>query len=82
MAGEKWSAIMRRDKKGGVEPDAIRKHVSEMKLSDPKRDDPTNYDVEQTVVGPDTVNGVKTTKSKIIMKERKPNGAKMGGFCG
>jgi hypothetical protein len=39
-----------------------------------------NYDVEQTTVGPDTVNGVKTTKSKIIMKEKKPNGSKMGGF--
>jgi hypothetical protein len=80
--GEKMVMIMRRDKKMAWNLMPSERMYMEMKLSDPKvgRDDPMNYDVEQTVVGPDTVNGVKTTKSKIIMKEKKPNGSKMGGF--
>ena len=40
--------------------------------------DPSGYKIEQTVVGPETVNGVSTTKSKIIMTG--PKGKKMGGF--
>jgi len=80
--GEKMVMIMRRDKKMAWNLMPSERMYMEMKLTDPKvgRDDPMNYDVEQTVVGPDTVNGVKTTKSKIIMKEKKPNGGKMGGF--
>ncbi|MEW6330601.1 MAG: DUF4412 domain-containing protein [Pseudomonadota bacterium] len=80
--GEKMVMIMRRDKKMAWNLMPSERMYMEMKMSDPKvgRDDPMNYDVEQTTVGPDTVNGVKTTKSKIIMKEKKPNGAKMGGF--
>jgi hypothetical protein len=80
--GEKMVMIMRRDKKVAWNLMPSERMYMEMKLTDPKvgRDDPMNYDVEQTTVGPDTVNGVKTTKSKIIMKEKKPNGAKMGGF--
>lgn len=80
--GEKMIMIMRRDKKIAWNLMPSERMYMEMKLSDPKvsKNDPMNYDVEQTVVGPDTVNGVKTTKSKVIMKEKKPNGAKMGGF--
>lgn len=80
--GEKMIMIMRRDKKVAWNLMPSESMYMEMKLSDPKvsKDDPMNYDVEQTTVGPDTINGVKTTKSKIIMKEKKPNGAKMGGF--
>jgi hypothetical protein len=80
--GEKMVMIMRRDKKMAWSLMPSERMYFEMKMSDPKvgKDDPMNYDVEQTVIGPDTVNGVKTTKSKIIMKEKKPNGSKMGGF--
>ncbi len=46
----------------------------------PRKDDLDQYDIEQTLVGDETLNGVRTQKSKIIMKERKPNGAKLGGF--
>jgi hypothetical protein len=40
--------------------------------------DPSQYKIEQTVIGPETLNGVQTTKSKIIMTG--PKGEKMGGF--
>lgn len=40
--------------------------------------DLSGYQIEQTRVGPETVNGVKTTKNKIIMTG--PKGQKMGGF--
>lgn len=43
-----------------------------------RKDDLGNYKVEQTTVGPDTVNGIKATKTKVIMTGRK--GEKMGGF--
>lgn len=36
------------------------------------------YDIKTTKVGSETVNGVKTTKSKVIMTG--PKGAKLGGF--
>ncbi len=38
------------------------------------------YEVEQTVIGEETVNGVRATKSKVILKERPPKTGKMGGF--
>jgi len=80
--GEKMIMIMRRDKKMAWNLMPSERMYMEMKISDPKvsKNDPMNYDVEQTTVGPETINGVKTTKSKIIMKEKKPNGSKMGGF--
>lgn len=82
MGGDKMVMILRRDKKTAWNLMPSEKMYMEMKLSDPKvsKDDPMNYDIEQTVIGPETVNGVKTIKSKVIMKEKKPNGAKMGGF--
>ncbi len=80
--GEKMIMIMRRDKKIAWNLMPSERMYMEMKISDPKvsKDDPMNYDVEQTTVGPETINGVKTTKSKIVMTEKKPNGSKMGGF--
>jgi hypothetical protein len=80
--GEKVVMILRRDKKKAWNLMPSEAMYMEMKLTDPKvgKDDMSNYDIEQTVIGPETVNGVKTTKSKIIMKEKKPNGSKMGGF--
>lgn len=80
--GEKMIMILRRDKKTAWNLMPSENMYMELKLGDPKvgKDDPMNYDVEQTTIGPETINGVKTTKSKIIMKEKKPNGSKMGGF--
>ena len=44
----------------------------------PSKDDLSAYKIEQTVVGKETMNGVETTKSKIIMTGK--DGSKMGGF--
>ena len=43
-----------------------------------RQDDLSSYKVETTVIGPETMNGVKTTKSKVIMTG--PGDVKMGGF--
>ena len=43
-----------------------------------RRDDLSGYQINQTRVGQETVNGVMTNKSKIIMTNSK--GEKMGGF--
>src|SRR3989344_558259 len=40
--------------------------------------DPHDMDVQQTVVGDETVNGVKTTKYKVIATKK--DGSKFGGF--
>lgn len=80
--GDKMIMITRRDKKIAWNLMPSDRMYMEMKISDPKvsKTDTSNYDYEQTTVGPDTINGVKTIKSKIIMKEKKPNGSKMAGF--
>lgn len=41
-------------------------------------DDLSGYKVEQTAIGPETVNGIGTTKNKMIMTG--PDGTKLGGF--
>ena len=43
-----------------------------------RKDDLGAYQIETTAIGPETVNGVETTKNKIIMVG--PNGDKLGGF--
>ena len=42
------------------------------------KDDLSEYQIEQSVVGTEKMNGVETTKSKIIMTGK--DGSKMGGF--
>jgi Domain of unknown function (DUF4412) len=42
--------------------------------------DLSGYDIEQTVVGEESVNGVKATKMKVVMKAKPPRTGKMGGF--
>jgi hypothetical protein len=42
------------------------------------RSEPTDYETELTTVGPEAVNGLSTTKSKVIMTGK--DGSKMGGF--
>ncbi len=77
--GEKMLAITRHDKKVVWTLMPSEKMYMETNLTKAKtKDDPSSYKIEQTVVGPDTVNGVSTTKSKIIMTGAK--GEKMGGF--
>ena len=50
------------------------KHTAAMQ----SKDDLSEYQIEQSVVGTEKMNGVETTKSKIIMTGK--DGSKMGGF--
>ena len=43
-----------------------------------RSDDLSGWKIEQTVIGPETIDGIKTTKSKIIMTG--PKGEKLAGF--
>jgi hypothetical protein len=79
--GDKMIMITRRDKKVAWTLMPADKMYMEMSLdqaSAQAKDDTSKYKIEQTVVGPETLNGVNTTKSKIIMTG--PKGEKMGGF--
>jgi len=85
QGGENMIMIMRQDKKVVWNLMPTQHMYMEMSMEggagDKKQGPEVNdYDFEQTVVGEETVNGVKTTKYKIIMKPKKPNGTKMGGF--
>lgn len=79
--GEKIIMITRQDKKVAWTLMPSEKMYMELSLDEAKskdEGDTSQYKIEQTIVGPETVNGVATTKSKIIMTG--PNGEKMGGF--
>src|SRR4030067_3785082 len=79
--GDKMITIMRHDKKVAWTLMPAEKMYMEMSIVQANtntHDDSSQYQIEQTVVGPETVNGVNTTKSKIIMTG--PKGEKMGGF--
>ncbi len=80
--GEKIVLIARPDKKVMWNLIPSEKMYMEMAQGKDKarKDDLSQYDIEQTPAGEETLNGVRTSKSKVIMKERKPNGAKLGGF--
>ena len=77
---EKMVNITRNDKKVTWMLMAEDKMYMETKHSAaaPSKDDLSAYKIEQTVVGKETMNGVETTKSKIIMTGK--DGSKMGGF--
>lgn len=79
IEGVRQITIMRFDKKliWTLMPEQRMYMETKMKDSDNK-DDPSGYEVEQSVVGNEEVNGVMTTKSKIIMTGK--DGDKMGGF--
>jgi len=66
--------IMRRDKK--VMWQLMGDMYMEMPMS--QSQDPHDMDVQMTKVGEETVNGVKTTKSKVIVTKK--DGSKFGGF--
>ena len=77
--GDKMISIMRQDKKLTWTLMPSEKMYMETKNAESKaKDDLSDYKIEQTVVGQETVNGVSTTKSKIVMTGTK--GEKMGGF--
>jgi len=77
--GDKMLTITRHDKKVAWTLMPAEKMYMESSIAKTKsKDDLSGYKIEQTVVGPETVNGVNTTKSKIIMTGSK--GEKMGGF--
>lgn len=77
---EKMITIIRRDKKVIWTLMPEDKIYMEMKQGGaaPAKDDLSAYQIEQTVIGPETVNGVNTTKGKIIMTGK--DGSKFGGF--
>jgi hypothetical protein len=79
--GDKMIMIMRLDKKMAWTLMPSEKMYIEMNLDQANsqaKDDTSKYKIEQTVIGPEMLNGVNTTKSKIIMTG--PKGEKMGGF--
>lgn len=79
MDGEKSLMIMRHDKKVTWMLRPEEKMYMEMSLGKGgRKDDLSGYKIDQTTVGPETVNGIKTTKSKVIMT--RDNGDKFGGF--
>ena len=80
MGAEKMVNITRNDKKVTWMLMAEDKMYMETKhgAAAPSKDDLSAFKIEQTVVGKETINGVETTKSKIIMTGK--DGSKMGGF--
>lgn len=80
QGGQKMITILRQDKKVVWMLMPEQKMYMEMSTEN-KSHRPENisdYKIEQTVVGPETVNGVSATKSKVVMTDSK--GHKMGGF--
>ena len=79
--GDKMITIMRADKKVAwilMPSEKMYMETNIAQAAGKDSTDPSQYKIEQTVVGPETLNGVQTTKSKIIMTG--PKGQKMGGF--
>ena len=77
--GEKMLMITRQDKKVAWTLMPSEKMYMETSIAQTgDKTDISQYKIEQTVVGPETINGISTTKSKIIMTG--PKGEKMGGF--
>ena len=79
--GDKMIMITRPDKKVAWTLMPAEKMYMEMSMAEAQKQDqsdPSQFKIEQTIVGTETLNGVNTTKSKIIMTTAK--GEKMGGF--
>ena len=72
--------IMRRDKSVVWMLMPEQKMYMEMKMGQGKEDtaDLKDYTIEFSVVGEEVVNGINTTKNKVIMTDKKGN--KFGGF--
>lgn len=79
MGGESMTMIIRHDKQvmWMLMPDA--NAYMEMGLGQSKdKSDFSAYHMDQTTVGEEDINGIKTTKSKVIMTKK--DGGKLGGF--
>lgn len=78
-SGERMVSITRQDKKVMWMLMTEQKAFMEMPLgSSQDQNDLSGWTFEQTVVGPEEIDGLKTTKAKVIAKG--PRGEKMGGF--
>lgn len=80
QGGDKMITIVRHDKKVAwtLMPGEKAYMESKLEASGGHGDDISSYKMQKTDVGSETVNGVKTTKSKVIMTGA--NGVKLGGF--
>jgi len=83
MGGMKQIMITRKDKGITWMLMPEQKMYMEMKIGDTKGrnediSDYRDYKIEQSVIGEEVVNGVKTTKSKVVVAD--PKGNKFGGF--
>lgn len=80
MGGEEsMVSIVRHDKKVMWQLMSAMNMYMEMPLDQNDNDeDIRSYDIEQSVVGEETINGFKATKSKVIATSKK--GKKFGGF--
>lgn len=80
MSGMTQIMIMRRDKNVVWMLMPEQKMYMEMKMGQGKEDtaDLKDYTIEYSVVGEEVVNGINTTKNKVIMTDKKGN--KFGGF--
>jgi len=80
MSGMQQIMIMRRDKGVMWMLMPEQKTYMEMKMGQGKEDtaDLKDYTIEYSVVGEEVVNGINTTKNKVIMTDKKGN--KFGGF--
>ena len=76
--GDKTIMILRHDKKKMWMLMPEEKMYMETPMAKARIDDLSAYQIKQMRVGPETVNGIKTTKYKVIMIGS--NGNKMGGF--
>jgi hypothetical protein len=77
--GQNMTMIMRADKKLAWMLMPEEKMYMEFDMSKQSRsDDLSGWKIEQTVIGPETIDGIKTTKSKIVMTG--PKGNKLAGF--
>ena len=79
--GEKILMIMREDKKVAwtlMPADKMYIETNINQANSSTSPDASKYKMEHTVIGPDTINGISTTKSKVVMTG--PKGEKMDGF--
>ena len=79
QGGQRMVTIVRQDRKVIWVLMPEDRTYLEMPLgSSPDQGDLSAWEVEMTAVGPEKVEGLETTKSKVIMKH--PRGDKLGGF--
>lgn len=77
--GEKMIMILRQDKKVAWMVMPEEKQYLEMKIpKEGRKDDLNGWKIEQTKMGSETIDGLATTKSKIVMTG--PKNEKMAGF--